>query len=173
MLSVPRTFKRLDISPTSYLNNCSGYYPFFLEQFAYKIWNNKLPFASGPAIIAEPSNNEYRHWEIAKEIERCLHYYMKPYNMLVYVDNDIHNTKKSHILTRGWLNITQKENNAIVIMERINLPEDKKYMIAINNSAWRPNNWNNLKKSTNLEQNITEHHNEYTKIWKVDIKPLN
>ena len=146
-----RVFRRSEIA--SLHHGTTLYHPFFLEQFAYKMWNNSVPFASGPAIIAEPSKEEYDYWAIAQRIECALCYYMKPHNLIVF-EHGVHNTKKSHILTRGWLNASHRSNNAILLMERIDWPLDQKYMTAINNASWMPDDWDSLVGTKELQQTI-------------------
>jgi hypothetical protein len=150
MLS-PRIFKRIDVA--SVPHGHTFYHQFFLEQFAYKMWNSTVPFSSGPVIIAEPSNEEYDYWSIAQRVEGTLRYYMKPSKLIVF-ERDIHNIAKSHILTRGWLNVSEESNNAVLLMERIDWPLDQKYMTSINNASWRPDEWDRLLAAQKLEQTI-------------------
>jgi hypothetical protein len=146
----PRTFKRLDIA-----YNSERHQKFFLEKFAYYQWNNKLPFTSGPAMMAEPSQDLYDYWSIASQTERSLRYFMKPHKILVF-GNEIDNITKSHLLVRGWLNATRESNNALILMERINYPQEKDYMVAINNSNWRPADWAQIEDATELKQTLTK-----------------
>jgi hypothetical protein len=146
----PRTFKRLNIA-----YNSERHQKFFLEKFAYYQWNNKLPFTSGPAIMAEPSQDLYDYWSIASQIECSLRYYMKPHKILVF-GNEIDNITKSHLLVRGWLNATKESNNALILMERIDFPKEKDYMVAINNSEWRPMNLTQIEDAAEIKQTLTK-----------------
>jgi hypothetical protein len=165
---VPRTFKRLNIA-----YNSDRYQTFFLEKFAYYQWNNKLPFTSGPAIMAEPSSDFYDYWKMAQSIESTLRYYIKPYNICVF-GNELDNMSKSHLLVRGWLDATKESNNALILMERINYPQENDYMVAINNSEWRPTNWLQIEDATQLQQALTKKlttPNYYS--WKTHIDIIN
>lgn len=146
----PRTFKRLDIAYNSH-----RYQKFFLERFAYYQWNNTLPFTSGPAVMAEASNDEYDYWKMATDIECTLRYFIKPHKIRVF-GNEIDNIAKSHLIVRGWLNATKESNNALILMERINYPQEKDYMVAINNSEWRPTDWKEIEYATQLQQTLTK-----------------
>jgi hypothetical protein len=163
----PRTFKRLDIA-----YNSERHQKFFLEQFAYYQWNNKLPFTSGPAIMAEPSQDLYDYWSIASQTERSLRYYMKPHTIKVF-GNEIDNITKSHLLVRGWLNATKESNNALILMERINYPQEKDYMVAINNSEWRPTDWEEIEHANELTQTLTNTKRQHATFWKTHMNVSN
>ena len=160
-----RIFERIHIAKCG----STTFHPFFIERFAYKLWNNRSPFLSGPSIIAEPSVKEYGFWTISQTIDNSLRYFMKPHKVLTFATHDIMDTNRSHILTRAWLNATEESNTAVLLMERIRLPEDTQYMEAINNTTWQPDNIDDLENAKELHQSLTLVDTQY-KQWAMKLE---
>ncbi len=166
----PRVYKKLDVA----FSNASPFHNFFMSQLAYYQWVNITPFVTGPAIYADRAPHEYSYWKISQNIEACFRYYIKPYNILIY-GNDVKNTDKSHVLSRVWLNSNKDINNALVLMERINLKhgdcyEEHKYMAAINNRSWRPLVWSDFDKVNSIHQTLVQTDKPYVGCWSVNMK---
>ena len=143
-----RMFKRLNIAYDAFT-----FESFFLERMAYVQWRNKPPFTRGPFIRCQTAKEEYDYWTLAGQINHSLDYYMKPHKMLVF-GFDVQNTKIPHLMTRVWLQSELDMNFALVIMERIDYTKDKDYIVAINNSSWRPYNFSKLETANELQQTL-------------------
>jgi hypothetical protein len=155
MLLRPRIFKKLEIARLGFGE--FSYNKHVLDQFAYYQWNNSSPFVSGPFMFTEKAPEEYTYWGIAQDIEQSMKYFMKPYNIHVFGENE-KDVKQGDLLIRGWLNSTKDINNALVLMERVDIEKNKKdvleYMYAINNRSWQPKNWSEIEKSNTMTQTL-------------------
>lgn len=168
----PRVFRRLGTSLGE-----SKPHDFFLERMATYQLNNKVPFVAGPAIIAEPCKDEYDYWGIARQIETSLRYYMKPYNIHLF-GKDERNIELSHLLVRLFLQGTTSFNNALVLMERVDLSNYitvnnvNNYMTAINNRSWQPDNtvWDTLQNKYEIQQTLRVTDEPYPGSWQVNMR---
>jgi hypothetical protein len=166
----PRVFTKLNIA----YNSAVPFHNFYISQLAYLQWVNITPFVSGPSIYANPSPKTYSYWEVGQKIESTFKYFMTPYNIIMF-GNDVENTNKSHILSRVWLNASKDLNNALVLMEPINLnskdnTEVHRYMAAINNRSWRPLVWSDFDKVNSIHQTLVQTDKPYPGSWNVNMR---
>ena len=161
-----RIYKRLDIA-----YNGHKIHEFLLERMAYPQWHNNQPFISGPNICVE-LNRLYNYWNVANQIEYSLRYFMKPHTIHVF-GSDVDNLDNPSLLVRTWLNAKEDSNNVLVTMESMKSPiggsNELRYMEAINNRSWQPDNWNDIANASALHQTLTQTNRPYEGCWEVSI----